>query len=545
MAERIQLFDTTLRDGTQGEGISFSADDKIRIAQRLDAFGIDYIEGGWPGSNPKDVEFFERVREAPLQHARLSAFGSTRRAGIAAEDDANLQAIVASGAGAASIFGKSWDFHVTNALGTTLEENLAMIRDSVRFLKGRGLEVIYLGEHFFDGYKRNEEYARRTILAAVEAGADVVVLCDTNGGSMPEEIYDIVGAVCRLVPTTVGIHAHNDCGLGVANTLAAVRAGARHVQGTVNGFGERNGNADLVQIIPNLQLKLGYQCVSPEQLRTLTDLSRFVSELANQAPDPKHPFVGKSTFAHKGGIHVSAVLKHPETYEHIDPALVGNERRVLVSELSGGSNVIYKAKAYGIDLDKNSPALRGVLAAVKALEHQGYYFEAAEASFELLLQKAVGRYRPYFELEGLRLLIEKDTMDGEPTADAVIKVRVGDEVIHTAASGNGPVNALDNALRKALLDAYPELAQIHLTDYKVRVLDEDAATGAKVRVLIQTAGGGRSWGTVGVSTNIIEASWLALVDSVEYGLMALGVAPMAGQAAAPAAGRSTAAGAGA
>lgn len=528
MTRRIQLFDTTLRDGTQGEGISFSAEDKVRIAKRLDAFGIDYIEGGWPGSNPKDVEFFETVRNVSFRHARLSAFGSTRRAGVAAKDDANLQAIVASGASVASIFGKSWDFHVTNALGTTLDENIAMIADSVRFLKDQGLQVIYLGEHFFDGYKRNEQYARRTIAAAVEAGADVVVLCDTNGGSMPEEVYDIVRSVCELVPTVVGIHAHNDCGLGVANTLAAVRAGARHVQGTINGFGERNGNADLVQIIPNLQLKLGYECVSNEQLRTLTDLSRYVSELANQAPNPKHPFVGQSTFAHKGGIHVSAVLKHPETYEHIDPQLVGNERRVLVSELSGGSNVIYKAKAYGIDLDKHSPALREVVAAVKALEHQGYYFEAAEASFELLLKKALGQYHPYFELEGLRMLIEKDTMDGEPTADAIIKVRVGDEVVHTAAAGNGPVNALDNALRKALLDAYPELAHIHLTDYKVRVLDEDAATGAKVRVLIQTKSAGRSWGTVGVSTNIIEASWLALVDSVEYGLMALNVTPIAG-----------------
>lgn len=531
MDRRIQLFDTTLRDGTQGEGISFSADDKVRIAKRLDEFGIDYIEGGWPGSNPKDVEFFETVRDVSFTHARLSAFGSTRRAGVAAADDANLQAIIASGAGVASIFGKSWDFHVTNALGTTLEENLSMIRDSVRYLKEAGLEVLYLGEHFFDGFKRNEAYAKQTVAAAAEAGADVIVLCDTNGGSMPEEIFDIVRAICQLVPTTVGIHAHNDCGLGVANTLAAVKAGARHVQGTINGFGERNGNADLVQIIPNLQLKLGYECVTDEQMRTLTDLSRYVSELANQSPDHRHPFVGKSTFAHKGGIHVSAVLKHPETYEHIDPELVGNERRVLVSELSGGSNVLYKAKAYGIELDKNSPALREVVAAVKSLEHEGYYFEAAEGSFELLLKKALGDYERYFALEGLRLIIEKDSMDGEPGAEAVIKVRIGDEIVHTAAAGNGPVNALDNALRKALLDCYPELAEIHLTDYKVRVLDEDAATGAKVRVLIQTAGCGRSWGTVGVSTNIIEASWIALVDSVEYGLMALGVTPMVGRRA--------------
>lgn len=531
MAERVHLFDTTLRDGTQGEGVSFSAEDKVRIARRLDRFGIDYIEGGWPGSNPKDVEFFETMKTVPLQHARLTAFGSTRRAGVAAEEDANLAAIVASGAGTAAIFGKSWDFHVTEALGATLAENLAMIEDSVRWLRGQGLEVIYLAEHFFDGWKRNEDYALQTVQAAARAGAEVVVLCDTNGGSMPEEVFAIVKEVGRGVDATLGIHAHNDCGLGVANSLAAVRAGARHVQGTMNGLGERNGNADLVQVIPNLQLKMGYACVPADNLRRLTGLSRYVSELANQEPDPRHPFVGKSTFAHKGGIHVSAVLKHPETYEHIDPELVGNERRVLVSELSGGSNVIYKAKEYGIDLDKNAPALRSVVATVKELEHQGYYFEAAEGSFELLLKKALGEYEPYFALESLRLIIEKDDMEEEPSAEAVIKVRIGGEIVHTAAAGNGPVNALDNALRKALLDSYPALDQIYLSDYKVRVLDEDAATGAKVRVLIQTKGKGRSWGTVGVSANIIEASWIALVDSVEYGLMTLGVDTRAGSSA--------------
>lgn len=526
MAERVQLFDTTLRDGTQGEGVSFSAEDKVRIAKRLDEFGIDFIEGGWPGSNPKDVEFFRLMRDVPLRHSRLTAFGSTRRAGVAAEDDVNLAAIVASGVSVASIFGKSWDFHVTEALGTTLTENLAMIEDSVAYLRGQGLDVIYLAEHFFDGYKNNSAYALQAVQTAAKAGAGVVVLCDTNGGTMPDEIFDIVTVVCTSVPATIGIHAHNDCGLGVANSLAAVKAGARHVQGTMNGFGERNGNADLVQIIPNLQLKMGYDCVAPDNMRRLTALSRYVSELANQEPDPRHPFVGKSTFAHKGGIHVSAVLKHPETYEHIDPQLVGNERRVLVSELSGGSNVIYKAKEYGIDLDKNAPALRTVVDTVKELEHQGYYFEGAEGSFELLLKKALGEYEPYFNLESLRLIIEKDDMEEEPAAEAVIKVRIGGETIHTAAAGNGPVNALDNALRKALLDSYPAVASMHLSDYKVRVLDEDAATAAKVRVLIQTKGRDRSWGTVGVSTNIIEASWIALVDSVEYGLMAHGVKPM-------------------
>lgn len=527
MGESIELFDTTLRDGTQGEGVSFSADDKVRIARRLDRFGIHYIEGGWPGSNPKDAEFFQRMREVALENAQLTAFGSTRRAGVAPEDDGNLQAILASGVRVASIFGKSWDFHVTNALGTTLEENLAMIGDSVGYLRANGLEVIYDAEHFFDGYKRNRAYALETLQAALESGARTLVLCDTNGGTLPEEVYEIVSAVREALPgARLGIHAHNDCGLGVANTLAAVRAGARHVQGTINGFGERCGNADLIQVIPNLQLKMGYGCVSAEQLRTLTELSRYVSELANRAPVDNHPFVGKSVFAHKGGIHVSAVLKAPETYEHIPPEVVGNERRVLVSELSGGSNVIYKARQYNIRLDKDSPALKEVVATIKSLEHQGYYFEAAEGSFELLVKKAIGAYRPYFSLEGLRLIIEKDDMAAEPSAEAIIKVRVGDEVVHTAAEGNGPVNALDNALRKALLDVYPALARIHLTDYKVRVLNEDAGTGAKVRVLIQTACDGRSFGTVGVSSNIIEASWIALVDSVEYGLMACGVEPM-------------------
>src|SRR5690606_13856343 len=413
-AERIELFDTTLRDGTQGEGVSFSAEDKVRIAVRLDRFGIDYIEGGWPGSNPKDVEFFQRIRDVELKHARVTAFGSTRRAGIAPEDDANLQAIVASGVKVASIFGKSWDFHVTHALGTTLEENLRMIGDSVRFLRAQGLEVIYDAEHFFDGYKRCRTYALETLMAAWEAGAKVLVLCDTNGGTLPDEVYEIVLAVREAIPAPLGIHAHNDCGLGVANSLAAVRAGARHVQGTINGYGERCGNADLIQVIPNLQLKMGYACVSPQQLRSLTERARFASELADRTPNGHHPCVGRSVFAHKGGVHVSAVLKYPETYEHIPPELVGNERRVLVSELSGGSNIIYKARERGIQLEKDSPALKEVVATIKNLEHQGYYFEAAEGSFELLLKKAIGQYRPYFALEGLRIIIEKDDMNDEP-----------------------------------------------------------------------------------------------------------------------------------
>src|SRR5690606_9437278 len=401
-----------------------------------------------------------------------------------------------------------------------------MIGDSVRFLRAQGLEVIYDAEHFFDGYKRCRTYALETLMAAWEAGAKVLVLCDTNGGTLPDEVYEIVLAVREAIPAPLGIHAHNDCGLGVANSLAAVRAGARHVQGTINGYGERCGNADLIQVIPNLQLKMGYACVSPEQLRTLTELSRFVSELANRTPNDHHPFVGRSVFAHKGGVHVSAVLKYPETYEHIPPELVGNERRVLVSELSGGSNIIYKARERGIQLEKDSPALKEVVATIKNLEHQGYYFEAAEGSFELLVKKAMGQYRPYFALEGLRIIIEKDDMNDEPLAEAIIKVRAGDALVHTAAERNGPVNAPDDALRNAMVNVYPDLARIHLTDYKVRVLNVDGGTGAKVRVLIQSACDGRSWGTVGVSTNIIEASWIALVDSVEYGLMLCGVEPL-------------------
>ncbi len=526
MGQAIELYDTTLRDGTQGEGISLSADDKLKIAARLDRFGIHFIEGGWPGSNPKDVAFFARARELRLEHARLAAFGSTRRARVRPEDDANLQAILAAGVGVATIFGKSWDFHVRQALRTTLAENLAMIEESVAFLRSRGLDVIYDAEHFFDGYKSDREYALQTLEAAVRGGARTVVLCDTNGGSLPHEVFEIVQAVrARLPGVPLGIHAHNDCGLGVANSLMAVRAGATHVQGTMNGYGERTGNADLVQVIPNLQLKMGYQCVCPEQLAQLTELSHFVSELANVAPDPRQPFVGRSVFAHKGGIHVSALLRHPETYEHIRPELVGNTRRVLVSELSGVSNIIYKAREYGIELREGEPGLRRVVEQVKALEHEGYHFEGAEASFELLLKKALGLYQPFFELLGVRVILEKHRPDGMQPAEATIKVRVGERVLHTAAEGNGPVNALDHALRKALEDPYPAIRHMSLTDYKVRVLDGEAGTAARVRVLITSTADGRSWGTVGVSANIIEASWRALVDSIEYGLMLCDVAP--------------------
>lgn len=527
--QSVQLYDTTLRDGTQGEGISLSVEDKLKIAQRLDKFGIDFIEGGWPGSNPKDIEFFERVRDLELTHAKISAFGSTRRAGIAAEDDANLAALIKSGAPVAAIFGKSWTFHVTDALRTTLEENLRMIEESVAYLKTHGLKVVYDAEHFFDGYKADADYALETLRAAARGGASVLTLCDTNGGTLPSQVFEITRTVVEEFPEIrIGSHKHNDSGLGVANALANVEAGGRHVQGTINGFGERNGNADLIQVIPNLQLKMDHRVVTDEQLRGLTELSRYVSELANVKPDERQPFVGSMVFAHKGGMHVSALLRQPETYEHINPDLVGNKRRVLVSELSGASNIMYKAQEYNIELEKDSPALRKVVDMVKEREYAGYSYEGAEGSFELLLKKALGLYKPFFQLIGFRLINERrDEVSGESAAEATVKLQVGDQVLHTAGEGNGPVNALDQALRRALEDVYPDLKRIRLNDYKVRVLNEQAGTGARVRVLIESSENGRKWGTVGVSTNIIEASWQALVDSIEYGLMVCDVQPLA------------------
>ena len=515
---KIELYDTTLRDGAQGEGISFSVEDKIKIAQRLDQMGFDYIEGGWPGSNPKDNEFFQRAREIKWRHAKLSAFGSTRRVGIKAAEDKNLQAILAAEVEVAAIVGKAWDFHVINALQTTLDENLAMVTDSIAWLRSKGLEVIFDAEHFFDGYKRYPFYALEVLQTAVQAGASVVVLCDTNGGSLPWEVEEATKAAVAAIDAPVGIHIHNDAGLAVANTLVAVHAGAVHVQGTINGYGERCGNADLCSIIPNLQLKAGKPCLAPENLGQLTSLSNFVSEMANQVPNDKQPFVGKSVFSHKGGLHVSALMRHPETYEHVPPESVGNRRRVLVSELSGSATIIYKAQEYDIPMEPSSANLRSLVEVIKDLEYQGYHFEGAEASFEIMLKKSLGLHSPSFQLEGLRVIIEKRHQEEEPTAEATVKVRVGDLALHTVAEGNGPVNALDNALRKALEKVYPRLRQIRLTDYKVRVLNERRGTGAKVRVLIESTDGKQTWGTVGVSTNLIEASWRALVDSIEYGL---------------------------
>ncbi len=517
--KQIVIYDTTLRDGSQGEGISFSVDDKLHIAARLDAFGVHYIEGGWPGSNPKDIEFFAKAKEMKWKNAKITAFGSTCRANVAAAEDANLKAIVASGVKAAAIFGKSWSFHVENALGTTLAENLRMIEDSVRFLVEQGIEVIFDAEHFFDGYKRDQEHALATLAAAEMGGAAALVLCDTNGGSMPHEIAEAVADVVSRHQVPVGIHAHNDSGVAVANTILGVQSGCTHVQGTVNGFGERCGNADLCSILPNLELKLGYTTVGAENMKRLVEVSHYVDEVANVNSDSRQPFVGRSVFAHKGGIHVSALMKFPETYEHMQPEAVGNRRRVLVSELSGASNVLYKAEEYDLPLTKDSPQLRGVVGVLKNLEHQGYHFEGAEGSFEIMLRRSLGLYEPLFELIGFRLIIEKRDPKEDPVAEATIKLRVRDQVIHTVAEGNGPVNALDEALRKALRELYPQLDDIKLTDYKVRVLNEKKGTDAKVRVLIESADDGTTWGTVGVSTNIIEASWRALVDSIEYGLL--------------------------
>ena len=514
----IILYDTTLRDGAQREGISFSLDDKLKIARRLDRQGIAYIEGGWPSSNPKDMAFFERVSELGLEQAIVSAFGSTRRAGVAVEDDANIQALLAAHTPAVALVGKSWDLHVRRVLRTSLEENLRMIADSVRYLKGRGREVIYDAEHFFDGYRANPPYALQTLAAAAEAGADVLVLCDTNGGALPSTVAAVVAEVRQATMTPLGIHAHNDGEMAVANSLVAVEQGVRHVQGTINGYGERCGNANLCSIIPALKLKMGYDCITDEQLRLLSETARYISELANLSLDAHLPYVGHSAFAHKGGTHVNALLKCQESYQHVDPGLVGNRQRVVVSELSGKSNIAYKMQEFGLDFPGGAEQTRLVLQRIKELESRGFQFEGAEGSVELIIRRLQPGYRPPFELLDFHVLV-RSSHDGSMTAEATVKVRVGDQVMHTAADGNGPVNALDAAVRKALLPFYPRLANVHLTDYKVRILDGEAGTAAQTRVLIDSADGQRAWSTVGSSTNIIEASWQALADSLEYALL--------------------------
>ena len=516
---QIFLYDTTLRDGTQGEGISLSCSDKLKIAQRLDEFGMHYIEGGWPGSNPKDAEFFARQDELKLNHAKIAAFGSTRYKNTTCDQDANIRALIEANTPVVTLVGKSWDLHVYHVLETDPEENLEMITDSVRYFKERDKEVIYDAEHFFDGYKANPDYALLTLRAAVQGGADWVVLCDTNGGSTPWEVEEITKRVAeQFKGQQLGIHPHNDCELGVANALAGVRGGATHVQGTINGYGERVGNANLISVIPDLQLKMGYHCVSQEQLASLTALARYVDELANMIHNSHQPFVGYSAFAHKGGIHVAAMLKIEESYQHMDPKLVGNQKRAVVSELSGRGNILYKATEFGLDTSREEA--RQVLEQIKELENQGYTFEGAEASVDMMLRRASHGYQSPFEVVDF-MVVSENRQGRALFTEATVKVKVRDQIRHTVAEGNGPVNALNLALRKALHEDFPQLQNIHLTDYKVRILDSDAGTAATTRVMIdfREGGTGHSWTTVGAHANIIEASWRALIDSMEYALL--------------------------
>jgi 2-isopropylmalate synthase len=517
-AKSVLIYDTTLRDGTQGEQINFSAEEKLRIALRLDEMHFHYVEGGWPGSNPKDMRFFELAKTRPLKHARLTAFGSTRKAGTGPERCPNLQAILDAGTPAVAIFGKTWDFHATEILGVSLEENLAMIRESVAYLKAMGREIIYDAEHFFDGYKNNRSYAMKTLMEAYQAGAEMVVLCDTNGGTLPHELASIVRDVASVIPlANLGIHAHNDGGLAVANSIAAVHEGVRMVQGTVNGFGERCGNADLISVIGNLQLKMNKHCLPESSVRHLTSLSNYVSEVANVSPLSSRPFVGRSAFAHKGGVHVSAVLKNALAYEHIDPVQVGNQQRVLVSDLAGKSNIEYKAKELGIDLSGDDMISKKIVREIKHMEDQGYQFDAAEGSLSLLIKKITGEFKEPFTLECFHVIAAKVGQEAS-TAQATIKISVGDDEELTAAEGNGPINALDNALRKALTKFYPQIREMHLVDFKVRIVEGSEGTAAKVKVTLESKDEEDIWTTIGVSENVIEASWCALVDSMQYKL---------------------------
>ncbi len=521
---KIQLYDTTLRDGMQQEGISFSVADKLKIAQKLDELGIHFIEGGWPGANPKDTEFFIKAQALNLKHSVLIAFGSTKHPDSKVAKDANLQALVEANTKVVTIVGKSWDLHVTQVLETNLENNLRIISESVYYLKSKGLTIFFDAEHFFDGYKTNPEYTMSTVEAAVKAGADCVVLCDTNGGALPSEVIIAINAVRKAVSVPLGIHVHNDGELAVANSLVAVQAGVIQVQGTINGYGERCGNANLCSIIPALKLKLGIDCMTDGQLAKLTEVSHYVAELANLAPSSNLPYVGTSAFTHKGGLHVSGIMKWQDSYQHINPELVGNRPKVVVSELSGKGNIIYKAKELGIALSPKTKQTRQVLQQIKLLESCGFQYEDADASFELLLHRAQPEYKPLFELIDFMVVVERHRRpsiedESELLSEATVKVKVGDRIIHTAAEGNGPVNALDRALRKALLEFYPDLSAIELIDYKVRILEENAGTASQVRVLIESSDGRKQWRTVGSSTNIIEASWLALADSIEYWLL--------------------------
>jgi 2-isopropylmalate synthase len=528
--QQVVIYDTTLRDGAQREGLSLSIEDKLKIAHRLDRLGVPFIEGGWPGANPKDVQFFWQLKEEPLKQAEIVAFCSTRRPHTQAHEEPMLKDILAAGTRWITLFGKSWDLHVTEGLQTTLDENLAMIEDTIAYLRSQDRRIIYDAEHWFDGYKANPAYAVKTLETALRAGAEWLVLCDTNGGTLPHEVAEIASIVKQWIDTVeplpgiqpqLGIHPHNDAGTAVANAIAAVIEGATMVQGTINGYGERCGNANLCSVIPNLQLKLGYDCIPAESLELLAENSRFISEVVNLAPDDHAPYVGVSAFAHKGGIHVSAVERNPKTYEHIDPTWVGNRRRIIISEQAGLSNILAKARSYGIDLDKGDPISRQLLQRIKHLEQEGYQFEAAEASFELIMLEALGKRPNMFELKGFQVHCDR-MPDGDQWRShslATVKVAVNGEDLLDAAEGNGPVAALDRALRKALQTVYPEIAYFHLTDYKVRILDSTTGTNARTRVLVESSNSYQRWTTVGLSTNIIEASYQAVVEGLEYGLL--------------------------
>ena len=515
---KIQIYDTTLRDGSQGEDISFSVQDKILIAQKIDELGFDFIEGGWPGANPKDIAFFNEVKKVKLGHAKLVAFGSTRKAHVKAQEDENLKGLLAADTEVITLFGKSWDMHVREVFKTDLDENLRMIEDSIRYLLSQGKETIYDAEHFFDGYFQNPAYALKTLEAAASAGASCLVLCDTNGGTLPSKVFKAVSEVRKKIGLPLGIHTHNDCGLGVANAVAAVEAGARQVQGTINGYGERCGNPDLIVIVANLQIKMGLACLASERLKELTEAARYVSEISNMSQPKNQPYVGQSAFAHKGGVHINAVMKNPETYEHIDPSLVGNRRRFLVSEVGGRTNVILKARDLDIELKKESPETRKILQKVQERENEGYQYEAAEASFELLIREVTGKRKKFFEFKKVHVSAE-NIGDKEPISKATVVLTVGKNEGSASAEGDGTVNALDKALRKALIPFYPVIEQIHLDDYKVRVVNSEAGTAAKVRVFIEFRDEKNIWTTVGVSGNIIEASWQALAEAVEYKLI--------------------------
>jgi 2-isopropylmalate synthase len=518
MKNKVIAYDSTLRDGAQAQGVSFTVEDKLKVVQKLDDLGVGYIEAGNPSSNPKDLAFFERVASLKLKHAKIIAFGSTRKIGIKAADDRNLKSLLSANTQAVAIFGKSWDYQVTDILRTTLAENLAMISDTIAYLKQQGKEVVFDAEHFFDGYKANPDYAMQTLKAATDAGADVLCLCDTNGGTFPEEVFQLTQKVIESFDTQVGIHCHNDCEMAVANSIAAVKAGAVQVQGTINGIGERCGNANLSSIIPNIQLKLGMDCIPASQMHNLTNVSKFVNEIAGVPFNEKAPYVGGDAFSHKGGMHIDAVNKNPVSYEHINPIVVGNERHTLVSEVAGRSALLAKLQMIDPALTKESEDTKRVLEHLKLLEHEGYQFENAEDSFDVRVRKLLGKSQTYFKLEKYNITINEPSLGGR-NSKAIVSFLVNNQMVNAEAEGDGPVDALDKAMRNALRDTYPAIKEMKLTDYKVRVLDSNLATAAKVRVMIESSDEETSWNTIGVSTDITEASWIALQDAIEYKLM--------------------------